>query len=80
MRMVTVVVHILLWLSIAPGSTLSTENTVPVSNEGNSSGASRALAVVNRSHHDLIRWIDLDAGGRFTYNEWNEDRDAPEPL
>jgi len=78
--MLTVVIHILLWLSIAPGSTLSTENTLPVSNAGNSSGASCTLAVVSPNHHDLIRWIDLDEGGLFTYNEWKAGRDAPGRL
>jgi len=62
-HMLTVVTHILLWLSIAPGSTLSTENTLPISNAANSSGASCALAVVSPNHHDLIRGIDLDEGG-----------------
>jgi hypothetical protein len=78
--MVTVVVHILLWLSIVPGNALSTENTVPVSNAGNSSGTSCALAVVSPSDHDLIRWINPDVGGPFTYNEWKAGRDAPGPL
>jgi hypothetical protein len=78
--MVTVIIPILLWLSIASGSALSTEDTIPVSNAGNSSGASYALAVVSPNHHDLIRWIDPDVGGPFTYNEWKASRDAPEPL
>jgi len=78
--MAVVVVHTLLWLCIVPGSTLSTENTLPVSNAGNSSEASSARAVVSPNHHDLIRWIDLDEGGPFTYNEWKAGRDAPEPL
>ena len=70
MRLVTVVIHILLWLSIAPGSTLSTEDTVPVSNAVNSSGASCAFEAFRPNDRDLIRCIDPDVGGPFTYGEW----------
>ena len=79
-RIVTVFVHTLLWLSISSASILNAENTVPASNGGGSSGASCSLAVVSPNHQDLIRWIDLDEGGPFTYNEWKAGRDAPEPL
>jgi len=78
--MVTVVIHILLWVSIAPKTTLGTENAVPVSNAGTSSGASCGLEVFSPNDHDLIRWIDLEARERFTYNEWKAGLDAPEPL
>jgi hypothetical protein len=78
--MIHVVIHILLWVSIVPKSTLGTENVVLVSNGGNYSGSSCASAVVSPRDHDLIRWINPDVGGPFTYNEWKAGRNAPGSL
>jgi hypothetical protein len=78
--MVTVVNLILLWLSIFPGSTLSSENIFPISNAGNSSEASSALTGFRPSHHDLIRGIDFEVADLFTYDEWKASRDALQPF
>jgi hypothetical protein len=80
LRKTTVVIHILIWLGIALASALSIDHTVPASEAGNSSGASHALAPVSPNHQDLIRWIDLEAGGPLTYNEWKAGLNAPGPF
>jgi hypothetical protein len=77
---VTVVTHILLWLSIASGSTPGTENTQSVLHPGNSSGTSPAFEVFNPIDRDLIRWVDPDQKGPFTYLEWKAGWEAPAPM
>jgi hypothetical protein len=79
-RIAAIFFHILLWLSLPPGSILSAGNTAAASERDGPPEASYAFEPFTPVKPDLIRWTDHGAGGPFTYAEWKAGRETPKSL